>query len=323
MARTRPDADTIEVALSMAVRAPSVHNTQPWRWRVTGDHIELWADPDRHLPCTDPQQRALVVSCGAALHHLRVALAGLGWAPTVTRLPDPERPDLLAVVETTPHPPTDTDIEMTAAILLRQSDRRRYADWQVPAGYLRTVSATANRFGAAVRHVPRGLRTLLAGPMRCATDRHADDPDYLRELTAWSGRHGTPDGVPARNTPPRRLSDEIPSRPFADPILRDADATSDGAEWLVVCTAADGRRFQLSAGEATSALLLTATDLGLSTCVQTEPLGMQDLRHEIRRTVLHDCAFAQTMVRIGWVPANTPPLPATPRRAIDEILEVN
>ncbi|MBB5915704.1 nitroreductase [Nocardia transvalensis] len=320
MSSALPDEETLEVALGMAVRAPSVHNTQPWRWRIATDHLELYADTGRHLPCTDPRRRALVISCGAALHHLRVALAGLGWAATVTRVPDPDRPDLLATITTTPQVPADTDIEMTAAILLRQSDRRRYADWQVPPGYLRTVSRHANRFGAAVRQVPPVLRPRLAGSIRAAAERHADDPAYLRELAVWSGRRDAPDGVPSRNTPPPRPTDEIPSRIFARPALTDADADSDGAEWLVVCTAGDDRRFQLAAGEATSALLLTATDLGLSTCVQTEPLGMPDLRHDIRREVLHDCAFPQAMVRIGWIPANAAPLPTTPRRALGEVL---
>ncbi|MFJ1456177.1 Acg family FMN-binding oxidoreductase [Nocardia sp. N2S4-5] len=321
MASALPDDETLEVALGMAVRAPSVHNTQPWRWRVAADRLELYADTDRHLPCTDPVQRALVVSCGAALHHMRVALAGLGWTATVTRLPDPDRPELLATITTTPRPPTDTDIELTAAILLRQSDRRRYAAIDVPHGYIRTVSRRANRFGAAVRHVPPVLRARLAGSIRCAASRHAEDPAYLRELVAWSGRHDSPDGVPARNTPPARPGDELPSRAFADPCLADADASTDAAEWLVVCTAGDDRRFQLSAGEATSELLLTATDLGLSTCIQTEPLGMPDLRRDIREAVLHDCAFPQTMVRLGWVPANSAPLPTTPRRAIGDVLD--
>ncbi|MBF6170230.1 Acg family FMN-binding oxidoreductase [Nocardia blacklockiae] len=321
MADALPDDETLDIALGMAVRAPSVHNTQPWRWRIAADRLELYADSDRHLPCTDPVGRALVVSCGAALHHMRVALTGLGWTPTVTKLPDPDRPELLAAITTTPRQPTDADIEMTAAILLRQSDRRRYADIRVPYGYIRTVSSRANRYGAAARHVPATLRERLADSVRCAATRHADDPAYLRELVAWSGRHGGPDGVPSRNTPPPRPGDEIPSRLFADPELADATGSSDAAEWLVVCTAGDDRRFQLSAGEATSELLLTATDLGLSTCIQTEPLGMPDLRRDIRHAVLHDCAFPQTMVRIGWVPSNTAPLPTTPRRAVADVLD--
>ena len=92
-------------AVRHALRAPSVHNTQPWRWRIddgddddTGGRVELYADLNRHLYATDPQRRDLVISCGAALHHLLVALAHIGRRATVLRMPDPEDPTHLATV---------------------------------------------------------------------------------------------------------------------------------------------------------------------------------------------------------------------------------
>jgi hypothetical protein len=81
--RPRP-ADLVALlspAVEQALRAPSVHNTQPRRWRITPSGIELHADGDRHLAATDPDRRDLVLSCGAALHHLQVALAALAGAP--------------------------------------------------------------------------------------------------------------------------------------------------------------------------------------------------------------------------------------------------
>ena len=85
-----------------ATRAPSVHNTQPWRWRAGPDRLELLADPDRRLAETDPDGRNLVISCGAALHHAQVVAGALGWAPEVTRHPDPTQPDLLARLDLSP-----------------------------------------------------------------------------------------------------------------------------------------------------------------------------------------------------------------------------
>src|SRR5581483_508153 len=82
--------DTLVRAVERALQAPSVHNTQPWRWRIGDDTIDLLADRTRHLPSTDPDGRDLVISCGAALHHLRVALADLRVATSTDRLPDPE-----------------------------------------------------------------------------------------------------------------------------------------------------------------------------------------------------------------------------------------
>ncbi|MEV6275123.1 NAD(P)H nitroreductase [Nocardia sp. NPDC051832] len=321
MSSAQPDAETLHAAITMAVRAPSVHNTQPWRWRITGSAVQLYADPERHLSATDPQRRGLVLSCGAALHHLRVALAMLGWSTAVSYIPDPVDPDHLATVECAPREPTRTDFELSAAILHRQSDRRRYSDWRVPPGYIRTIATRATACGAVVRHVPDALRANLARPARAAIEQHATDVDYQLELAEWSGRRGTSDGVPAANSPVPHPNNEIPVRAFAEPALVDRTMHPDAAEWLVICTPADDRRSRLRAGEALSAALLTATDLGLSSSVQTEPLGLPELRDEIRTHVLYDCAYAQAMVRVGWVPTSAAPLPQTPRRPLSEVLD--
>ncbi|MFD6160667.1 Acg family FMN-binding oxidoreductase [Nocardia sp. NPDC060256] len=322
MAPSSPTMDTVKIALEMAGRAPSIHNTQPWRWRI-GDHaIELWADPQRHLMASDPQQGKLIVSCGAALHHLRVALAVLGWSATVTHLPDPDEPDHLATVEVAPHQPTQADIELGAALLQRHSDRRGFRSWEIPPGDLKTISRNAAKFGAVVRHVPESLRLRLVRPFQDAVTRHAADPGYQLELAAWSGQRRTVDGVPGSNVPQPHPSDQIPARVFADAELIDRHVDPDAAEWLVVCTPQDDRRSQLRAGETTSALLLGATRLGLSSCLQTEPLGLPELRDDIRSAVLFDCAFPQTMIRIGWIPTDSAPLAETPRRAIEDVIDV-
>ena len=82
----RQPADLV-AALGHALQAPSVHNTQPWRWRLVDDTVELHADRGRHLVATDPDGRDLVLSCGAALHHLLVALAAQGVEVEVTGCP--------------------------------------------------------------------------------------------------------------------------------------------------------------------------------------------------------------------------------------------
>ena len=106
-----PDLDTVRSALELAVRAPSVHNTQPWAWRYTEHSLHLFADRDRALDATDPQGRDLVVSCGAVLHHARVAFAAMGWATTVHRLPNPALPDHLAALEFTALDPTTGEVK--------------------------------------------------------------------------------------------------------------------------------------------------------------------------------------------------------------------
>lgn len=312
--------EIFENALAMAVRAPSVHNTQPWQWRIAGETIELRADPSRQLAAADPAQRELLLSCGAALHHMRIALAMLGHSAQVTYVSGTTDLDLLARIEIAPHHPTATEINLAAAIMHRHSDRRRYSSRPVPSHHIRTLSACATSYATAARQVPVGLRRPLAKATHAAAARHAEDSVYQRELAAWSGHIGTQDGVPSRNTTPPRLDDEVRLRQFATPTLVDAEPEADASEWLVLCTLADDRVSQLKAGEAASALLLTATDLTLSSCLQTEPLELGDLRTAIRAEVLLDCAYPQALVRVGWVSGAVAPLSPTPRRDIADVL---
>ncbi|MCP2287466.1 Acg family FMN-binding oxidoreductase [Nocardia amikacinitolerans] len=320
MVDRQPTAEVFENAVEMAVRAPSVHNTQPWRWRLEERSVDLFADTTRRLPSTDPTGRDLLLSCGAALHHLRLALAVRGWSAEVDYLPNPIDHDHLAHVTMSADSPTRDDIDLSAAILHRRSDRRRYCDRRVPFGRLRQVAERAVPFGAVARVVPPPMRAPLARVARAAASRHANDRAYLAELATWSGRHGTADGVPAANTP-RPRHDDIPQRAFREPGLSDSPFENDGSEWLVVGTAADDHRSALRAGEAASALLLTATSLGMASCLQTEPLGMADLRSAIRSDVLLDCAHPQAMVRLGFMPTSAAPLPFTPRRPVDEVID--
>ncbi|WP_067701120.1 Acg family FMN-binding oxidoreductase [Nocardia jejuensis] len=321
MAFVKPSVEVFESAVALAVRAPSVHNTQPWRWRLSETAIHLYADASRQLSVTDPTQRELLMSCGAALHHMRVALAMLGWSARVTHCPDPDDPDHLARIQLTAAHPTAADIELAAAIAHRRSDRRRYGSREVQSRHVRTVSGSAAASGAVARQVPASLRAPLARAAHLAADRHAADDDYLGELASWTGRTDSTDGVPAGSTPPFRPQDEVPQRAFTHATLTDTDEETDASEWLVVCTASDTRVDQLRAGEAASALLLTATGLGLASCMQTEPLELPDLRAAIRTELLYDCAFPHAIIRLGWLPATAAPLRSIPRRDPAEVID--
>ncbi|MEV6220463.1 Acg family FMN-binding oxidoreductase [Nocardia fluminea] len=318
MERGLPDDNTVMAALRLAGRAPSVHNVQPWRWRIADESIHLYLDPRRALPATDPDQRDIVLSCGAALHHLSVALTAMGWAPVVHRIPDPADPDHLAAVTLLRRRPTSLDIEMSKSITARKTDRRHYTSWPVPPGYLSLFTERAMELGAIVRRIDDRERVKAAAAH--AGRIHADDESYRFELAMWSGRHGSADGVPARNAPPARPADDFPPRTFAAAEFVDPASEPDQAELLVLGTGADDRRSRLRAGEALSSVLLTATGIGLATCVLTEPLEIAGQRALIRRDLLFGTAHPQAIVRVGWAPTSADFPPETPRRPITDLL---
>ena len=121
-----PEGKTIRTALTMAVRAPSVHNTQPWLWSVGENSVHLHSNPSLQLPSTDPDGRDLMISCGIALNHCVVAFAALGWLAKAHRFPNPADSSHLAAMELEPYSATEVDVALAAAILRRRTDRRRY-----------------------------------------------------------------------------------------------------------------------------------------------------------------------------------------------------
>ena len=145
------DRQTIRAAVELGSHAPSLHNSQPWRWRLDGRSLLLQADLRRWLPATDADGRDLVVSCGAVLHHTRVALAAAGVHAAVHRIPDPQRPDDLAALELAPRSPADGDVELAATILRRRTDRRRFSTWAVPESMQAALVQRASEQGALFR----------------------------------------------------------------------------------------------------------------------------------------------------------------------------
>lgn len=314
-----PDADTIRSAMMLAVRAPSVHNSQPWLWRV-GDHsIHLYANRDLHLPQIDPDARDLMLSCGASLNHCQVAFAALGWQSKVRRFPNPADRNHLAVIELHRSPASEVDIALAAAIPRRRTDRRHYTSWTVPQGDISMMGARAARAGVMLRRVDAltNLKRLIADAAR----QHAADYDYLTELSSWSGRYASTAGVPARSTPDSPADATWPARTFAGSALAQTpDGVDDNAVVVALGTAEDDELAWLRAGEATSMVLLTATAAGLASCPITEPLEVADTRARVAEDVFGADGYPQMLLRIGWAPINADPLPATPRRELGDVV---
>jgi nitroreductase len=317
-----PDPETVRAVLTLATQAPSVHNSQPWHWRVGPHSLHLYADPSRQLPKADPDRRDLLVSCGGALHHCTVALAALGWQAKIHRFPNPADRDHLASIEVHRQPAGELDITLAAAIPRRRTDRRNYSSWPVPGGDIALMGARAARAGVMLRQLD--LLPNITEIIARAVWKHTSDTDYLSELNAWSGRYGSVAGVPAHNTPAPDPLAVLPARVFAGPALAqpaEISPAEDNAVLLALGTETDDDLARLRAGEATSLVLLSATAMGLATCPVTEPLEIDETRAAVRADVFGTSGHPQMMLRVGWAAVNADPLPATPRRPLPEVAD--
>ncbi|WP_214404356.1 Acg family FMN-binding oxidoreductase [Pseudonocardia lacus] len=324
-------AATIRAALELAVRAPSVHNTQPWRWRIRPGAVELHADRFRHLAATDPDRRDLQLSCGAALHHLRAAFAGTDVACDVDLLPDPENRFHLATVRPVAGAPEPALRRMAPWITRRRTDRRRMSRRPAPPELLDALVARAGTEGARlVPVVEPGKRAVLLAALAEAATLQRTHPGYAAELQRWTHRPtAAQDGVPAANVsaPPIGTSAALVQRQFGPAGLSRAPArpghhpdVDDGAVFLVLLTVGDSTVERVRAGQATSAVLLTATGMGLATTPFSQAVEVHASRLRLRRDVLGVADQPQLVIRVGWPAAGAAPLPDVPRRPLSAVL---
>jgi CBS domain-containing protein len=303
--------------LQLACRAPSVHNTQPWLWRVDGPVVELYADPARQLRVSDPDGRNLRISCGAALHHLQVAARGLGQACAVERLPAGPGSTLLARVTLEPRPlEPDGEAEARAdleAITARVTDRRRFTSWEVPAPRLEHLAAVGAREGCAVVPVvDEGRRHRLEELVEQARALLSQDPEVRAEQQSWvqrSAHDGVP--VPATEGPATRFDD----RPVVDPGGIDR---ADGV--LVLATPTDEPIDHLRAGAALSRAWLTATTGLLSMVPLSHVVERPETRRALQDDVLGSALVPQLLVRVGWQESSRERLAPSPRRPLADVL---
>jgi hypothetical protein len=314
---------TLRRVVELATRAPSVHNTQPWRWRGGPQSLELYADRSRQLPVGDPDGRNLVISCGVALHHAQVAADALGWSARVTRLPDPDRLDLLARLALAPATPSRHAGQLIEAMDKRCTDRRRFTSWPVPDERLTHLAAQASSQGARglpLTDVSERFRAELL--INRAIDlQHADRPVML-EQQAWVD-HGTVDGVPSGVLPaPFNVSVRRHSR-FTTGLVEDlGDPEIEGSDGLVVlCAENDDPAAWLTAGEGLGSMWLAANIDGLSVVPISQVVEVAETRAAFRLEVLGGLAHPLVVIRVGWQPISRSQLPRTPRRPVSEVLQ--
>jgi hypothetical protein len=321
-----PEPEVIRDAVLLASRAPSLHNSQPWRWVVEGAKMHLWADPRRMMPATDRTGREMTLSCGAILDHLRVAMAAAGWDCTTDRLPDPFEPDHLATLQFRPTDAvTEAQQQRAAAILRRRTDRLPFgapARWQALESALRR---TVEPYEVTLDVVADDARPTLAEESQLTEALHRYDTNYLSELRWWTSPFDlddthVPDSAMPSSSEAARV-DVARAFPPAGGGQRRAAIDHDHSKILVLSTAHDDDRLDvLRCGEALSAVLLECTVAGMATCTLTHMTEMAMSRNIIAQ-VTGAAGEPQLLIRVGKAPSNAQHVESTRRRLVTEVLK--
>lgn len=319
-------AEKFAHVLSYAVLAPSSFNSQPWRFELVGDTLELHGDRARSIPALDRYDRELTIACGAALYLLRIALRHFGYAENIEELPDRRQPNVLARVTLgDAREPTERDERRFAAITKRHTHREDFAPQDLPMCLIGRMRDLAVHERAWLTIVNDDAREDVVELIAEADRRRGHDPAMRTAVARWlRGRFsGSEDGVPVSFFGLGRLVS------FAGPLFvrmrdwseRQADQDAQRA-WVaptlaVLSTSGDEPRDWLAAGEALAGILLEATAANVTASFLNQPIEDLQLRERLTEAI-ENRGFPQLMLRLGY----SEPGPATPRRAVREVLAV-
>lgn len=315
----RPPSAVLAEAAEAAGFAPSIHNTQPWRWRVADDRLELFADRSRQLQVADPEGRMLTISCGAALHHAVLALLAEGFEAQVERLAEG---DLLARLRLGAHVGSSPDaVRHFQAIRVRHTDRRPVSDTPVGEEALEVLRRASSLAGIDFHVLNEDQLADLSVASARADAIEVMDHEQRQELAYWIGGDrssgmGVPDSAllegPARTA--------VPGRDFVRPGTLDPGEGSDrAARYAVLFGTGDEPADWLRAGEALSACWLAATELGLSVLPFSAVIEVPATREVLRRA-LAGIGYPYLVLRLGVADADTPGPPHTPRLPAEQII---
>jgi hypothetical protein len=307
--------------VAAATRAPSIHNTQPWRFVAGPDRLEVYLDTERALPVLDPTGRQQIISCGSAVEFAAVALVAAGSAVEVDLLPDGDEDHLATLRVTGARAPSDEDRQLAAAIDRRHTIRAAFEPRAVPEELLDRLQREAGTHGTWFKPITRSEEEVATVFLISrAEEIEQSDPAYVAELRSWMRTDpGAVDGVPVEAVP----SDDPRLRP-SNWLIRDfvvgdrsehsaflsggdPDAPPPDVERPTVVlmgTESDDRYAWLLAGRALGRVLLHATAAGVAASPLTQALDWPATRTQLKAR-LSLIGHPQMLLRMGFAPDAT------------------
>lgn len=323
--------EKLKFLLNYAVLAPSGHNTQPWFFTIRDDVIELYADRTRILPVVDPHQRELIISCGAALFYLRLAMLHFGYEDVVEYFkifPDSINPYLLARISLGGRLNSTAEHHfLFRAIQNRHTSRVPFTPGEMPLSLILELEAAASAEYCWLEVIPEQLRQAVINLIVKGDRLQMADPLFRRELAQWvrGGHSPSHDGMPAYSQGINPHLDAI------TPLVAFTIGSFDLGEFqshkdrhlaqtapilAVLSTDGDTPQNWLAAGQALARVLLQANGNGVQASFLNQPIEIRDLRLQLQK-ILNTESCPQILLRMGYGKDGK----STPRRSVDEVVQ--
>jgi hypothetical protein len=319
--------DQLYFLLNYAVLAPSSHNSQPWAFRLNDTSVDIFLDLRRALSIVDPDNREIIISCGAAIGTLVLSAKFFGYQANVKFAPTTIHLGLLASISLTKsQQPTSADKAIFAAIKKRQTNRKPFDDIHISPQILNDCVEAAKFHGIEFVHFIDDKHKLFIAELAQLADRKQfSQPWFRSELASWmhSKYNHNKDGMSAH-----RFGIPDILTPLASFIVRTCNigkkvARSNRAKIQsgspalgVLASQSDSPHDWLNTGHALAHVLLILTRYGLTAAYINQVIEIPTLRRRLQKysTAL---AYPQILLRAGQASSS---LPKSVRRSVDDCL---
>lgn len=319
--------EKLKFLLNYAILAPSGHNTQPWLFKLVDNAVELYVDQTRTLPIVDPDNRELIISCGAALFNLKLALRYFGFQDIVDILPDRQQPDLLARISIGHKLLASYETQLLFhALQKRRTNRLPFLDRPLNHFLLSELRLAASSPYTQLKIIPEDKRSTVIDLIAEGDRLQMAEPEFRRELAQWirPGNSSHHDGIPAYaqginehlDAATALISLAIRSFDFGkSQSAKDRKLAANAPSLVLLTSRHDCPEEWLATGEALAHLLLKARVTNVWASFFNQPIEVNQLREQLQ-ALFPNTGYPQILLRLGYASDTKP----TPRRTVDEVL---
>ncbi|MGE5362713.1 MAG: Acg family FMN-binding oxidoreductase [Bacteroidota bacterium] len=313
--------DFLKIA-EYGTKAPSGHNTQPWKFKLLDSCIDIYPNFDYSLPVVDPEDRELYISLGAAAENIAIAARHFGYSPSIETEKISEKNCRIRVVLRKDSAVCDS---LFFQIDKRQTNRGVYNGNTIPQDTVEIIKQIRSEEGVSL-HIYRRDEPFfdtLKNYVIKGNEIQMEDNSFKEELKSWIRYNGsqaeeTSDGltnkVMGSPSVPKILGKFIIDF-FLTPGKQNKSDTAkimSSSHFVLFTVKNNNIEDWISLGRSLEIFLLKTTELGIANAYMNQPCEIVSLSRRLAESLKTEGEYPALLLRIGYCA----PAPYSPRRPV-------
>ncbi len=316
-----------EELIYYATKAPSGHNSQPWKFSVQGKSITIHPDFSCALPVVDPDYRELFISLGCAAQNICVAAAHLGYQCHREIRKNSQGNDSIVIIFN-----EDQSIakeKLFAFIEKRQTNRSVYTGESVDSGVVANLQELTREDNIGIYAFQNGefhFQTIKAAILE-GNAIQMSDAEFKKELLAWirfnqSEVNRLQNGLTYKvmGAPPMpRFFGKAIVKSFLTPKKQnksDTEKIDSSSHFVLLTTKNNTVREWITLGMTLQKILLRLTELGVACAYLNPPCELKALAEQLQEQLPINHEYPSILLRVGYAEN----IPFSPRKTIDKVI---